>query len=238
MSKPIIALDFSSKADTLAFLQPFQTEKLAVKVGMELFYAEGASLLEAIKADGHEIFLDLKLHDIPNTVQRAMANLARLGVDMVNVHAAGGQRMMAAAKEGLIQGSTAGNVPQLIAVTQLTSTSEEEMWSDQLIKVPLLESVTHYAKTTFAAGLDGVVCSAHEAKAIGEATAANFLRVTPGIRPLSATVGDQRRIMTPAQARANGSTHIVVGRPITQADDAVAAYHAILSEWSVNNDNR
>ena len=137
MSKPIIALDFSSKADTLAFLQPFQTEKLAVKVGMELFYAEGASLLEAIKADGHEIFLDLKLHDIPNTVQRAMANLARLGVDMVNVHAAGGQRMMAAAKEGLIQGSTAGHVPQLIAVTQLTSTSEEEMWSDQIIKEPL-----------------------------------------------------------------------------------------------------
>lgn len=233
MSKPIIALDFSSQQETLTFLKQFNQEKLFVKVGMELFYAEGAGLIEAVKAQGHDVFLDLKCHDIPNTVQRAMANLARLGVDMVNVHAAGGQRMMAAAMEGLIQGSAAGHRPQLIAVTQLTSTAEAEMQRDQLIHVPLLESVVHYASATLAAGLDGVVCSAHEARAIGEATNSEFLRVTPGIRPAQFAAGDQRRIMTPQQARANGSTHIVVGRPITAAPDALSAYQQILTEWSV-----
>ena len=225
-SKVIIALDFASFEDVKTFLAPFNDEKLFVKIGMELYYQEGPQIVTYIKSLGHDIFLDLKLHDIPNTVEKAMRGLAKLGVNMTNVHAAGGVEMMKAAKRGLGEG------PALIAVTQLTSTSEEQMHSDQLIKVSLNESVVHYAKCAEEAGLEGVVCSPLEASMIIEATHQGFLTVTPGVRPASAELGDQKRVMTPARAFENGSSYIVVGRPITQADNPVAAYHAILEEIS------
>lgn len=225
-SKVIIALDFASFEDVKTFLAPFNDEKLFVKIGMELYYQEGPQIVTYIKSLGHDIFLDLKLHDIPNTVEKAMRGLAKLGVNMTNVHAAGGVEMMKAAKRGLGEG------PALIAVTQLTSTSEEQMQSDQLIKVSLNESVVHYAKCAEEAGLEGVVCSPLEASMIIEATHQGFLTVTPGVRPASAELGDQKRVMTPARAFENGSSYIVVGRPITQADNSVAAYHAILEEIS------
>lgn len=223
-SKVIIALDFSSFEEVENFLKKFKEDKLFVKVGMELFYQEGPRIVEYIKSLGHDIFLDLKLHDIPNTVEKAMRGLAKLGVNMTNVHAAGGIEMMQAAKRGL------GNEASLIAVTQLTSTSEEQMHSDQLIPVSLEESVLHYAKCAQEAGLDGVVCSPLEAAIIRDNTSDAFLRVTPGIRPASSAVGDQKRVMTPQRAFENGSSYIVVGRPITQSNDPVAAYQEILKE--------
>ena len=222
----IIACDFSSAQQTFDFLDKFTEEKPFVKIGMELFYAEGPSIVREIKKRGHKIFLDLKLHDIPNTVKSAMRVLSNLGVDMTNVHAAGGVEMMKAAREGL------GDGPILIAVTQLTSTSEEQMRNFQNIQTTLQESVVHYAQKTAEAGLDGVVCSAHEVAKIKEATNQDFICLTPGIRPAGAAVGDQKRVMTPADAHQIGSDYIVVGRPITQAEDPVAAYHDIKAQWN------
>jgi len=226
VNKPIIALDFASKQQVEEFLAQF-SEPLFVKVGMELYFQEGPELVRFIKSQGHDIFLDLKLHDIPNTVESAMRGLAKLGVDLVNVHAAGGLEMMQAAKRGL-----AGSETKLIAVTQLTSTSEEDMHEDQLVYVSLEESVLHYAKRAMQAGLDGVVCSVLEAEAIGEACGQDFLRVTPGIRPASVSADDQKRVATPAQARTKGSTHIVVGRAITKAENPAESYAQIQAEWS------
>jgi orotidine-5'-phosphate decarboxylase len=231
--RPIIALDFASKSEVAAFLEKFPKEEaLFVKVGMELFYQEGPEIIRWLKALNHSVFLDLKLHDIPNTVEKAMIGLARLGVDITNVHAAGGIKMMAAAKRGLEKGAANGKTPILIAVTQLTSTSEEQMQHDQLIKVPLQESVLHYAQCTQAAGLDGVVCSALEAQTIHQATSESFICLTPGIRPNGSAVGDQQRVVTPKKAREIGSTYIVVGRPITQAADPFKAYQTIKKEWN------
>lgn len=224
--RPIIALDFASIEQTLQFLNNFD-ESLFVKVGMELFYQEGPELVREINGLGHDIFLDLKLHDIPNTVESAMRGIAKLDVAMVNVHAAGGLQMMKAAKRGL-----SGSKTQLIAVTQLTSTSEEEMQQEQLISASLEESVVHYARLADQAGLDGVVCSVHEAEAIGDACGEEFLRVTPGIRPAQASVDDQKRVATPAEARAQGSTHIVVGRAITKSENPKDSYRQITAEWS------
>ncbi|MFD1862411.1 orotidine-5'-phosphate decarboxylase [Planococcus chinensis] len=226
MNKPIIALDFSTRTQVEEFLSKFD-ESLFVKVGMELFYQEGPELVRSIKAMGHQIFLDLKLHDIPNTVESAMRGLAKLGVDMTNVHAAGGMDMMKAAKKGL-----EGSGTQLIAVTQLTSTDEAGMHEDQLIYVSLEESVLHYAKQAKRAGLDGVVCSVMEAGAIEQACGKDFLKVTPGIRLADGNADDQKRIATPAKARLQGSTHIVVGRAITTSDDPAASYRQITNEWS------
>lgn len=226
-NRPIVALDFPSFEDVKAFLALFPAEeKLYVKIGMELYYAAGPEIVFYVKSLGHSVFLDLKLHDIPNTVKSAMAVLAKLGVDMTNVHAAGGVEMMRAAREGL------GSGPKLIAVTQLTSTSEKQMHDFQNIQTSLAESVVHYAKKTAEAGLDGVVCSAHEVEAIKAATSEDFVCLTPGIRPAGSATGDQKRVMTPADARAIGSDYIVVGRPITQAEDPVVAYQAIKAEWN------
>jgi orotidine-5'-phosphate decarboxylase len=235
MDKPIIALDFSSQKEVETFLNQFNAEEvLFVKVGMELFYQEGPSIIKFIKSKGHQLFLDLKLHDIPNTVEGAMKGIARLGVDMVNVHAAGGSQMIKAAAKGLREGTPEGKaVPKLIAVTQLTSTSESVMQEEQLITVSLLESVVHYAVLAMNAGADGVVCSPLEAQAVAQATSPSFLRVTPGIRPAISDHQDQVRVTTPAIARSIGSTHIVVGRPITKADDPVKAYHQIQKEWNL-----
>lgn len=226
MNKPVIALDFSSRSEAEEFLSKFE-EPLFVKVGMELFYQEGPDLVRSIKAMGHQIFLDLKLHDIPNTVEAAMRGLAKLGVDMTNVHAAGGFEMMQAAKRGLD-----GSGTQLIAVTQLTSTDESQMHEDQLVYVSLEESVLHYAKQAKRAGLDGVVCSVLEAEGISQSCGEEFLKVTPGIRLAEGSADDQKRIATPEKAREQGSTHIVVGRAITKSADPVASYHQIRNEWS------
>lgn len=226
-SRPVIALDFPSFQATKEFLALFPAEeKLYVKVGMEIYYAVGPEIVRYLKSLGHSVFLDLKLHDIPNTVKSAMKVLSELGVDMTNVHAAGGVEMMKAAREGL------GNQAKLIAVTQLTSTSEEQMRDFQNIQTSLQESVIHYAKKTAEAGLDGVVCSAQEAQLIKQETYDDFICLTPGIRPSGAALGDQKRVMTPADAYQIGSDFIVVGRPITQAPDPVAAYHAIKEEWT------
>lgn len=234
MSKPIIALDFSSRKAVEDFLKRFENEELFVKIGMELYYQEGPSIVSFVKSKGHKIFLDLKLHDIPNTVENAMRGIAKLGVDMVNVHAAGGTQMIQAAKRGLIAGTSEGNtVPQLIAVTQLTSTTDESMKVEQLIPVSLIESVIHYAKIAYSAGADGVVCSALEVEALNTVLPKEFLKVTPGIRPISSDVNDQKRVTTPSLAKSYGSTHIVVGRPITQANDPKAAYDAIVKEWEM-----
>jgi len=234
MSKPIIALDFSSRKAVEDFLKLFENEELFVKIGMELYYQEGPSIVSYVKSKGHKIFLDLKLHDIPNTVENAMRGIAKLGVDMVNVHAAGGIQMIQAAKRGLIAGTSEGNtIPQLIAVTQLTSITDESMKTEQLIPVSLIESVIHYAKIAYQAGADGVVCSALEVEALDQVLPKEFLKVTPGIRPLSSEVNDQKRVTTPSLAKTYGSTHIVVGRPITQANDPKAAYDAIVKEWRI-----
>ncbi|MBM7688729.1 orotidine 5'-phosphate decarboxylase [Enterococcus ureilyticus] len=232
--RPIIALDFPSKVEVEIFLENFPVkESLFVKVGMELFYQEGPEIVRWLKTLGHSVFLDLKLHDIPNTVEKAMIGLAKLGVDMTNVHAAGGVKMMAAAKAGLLKGTKEGaEVPLLIAVTQLTSTSETEMQQDQLIKVSLQDSVIHYAKCAEQAGLVGVVCSALEAQDIHSATSEEFICLTPGIRPSGSAVGDQKRIVTPTNAKKMGSTYIVVGRPITQAKAPYKAYQQIKNEWN------
>lgn len=234
MKRPIIALDFPDLEEVKKFLKSFPAEEsLFVKVGMELFYSEGPEVVRFLKAQGHDVFLDLKLHDIPNTVASAMKRIAALGVAITNVHAAGGVEMMKAAKDGLVAGTPAGQkVAQLIAVTQLTSTSEAQMQTDQLISVSLAESVAHYAKCAEKAGLDGVVCSAQEVTLIKEATTPSFICLTPGIRPKQAAVGDQKRVMTPGDARKIGSDYIVVGRPITQAENPYQAYQAIKEEWN------
>ena len=225
--RPVIALDFPSFEAVKKFLSLFPAEEsLYLKVGMELYYAEGPEVVRYLKSLGHSVFLDLKLHDIPNTVKSAMKVLSQLGVDMTNVHAAGGVEMMKAAREGL------GTQAKLIAVTQLTSTSEAQMQEFQNIQTSLQESVIHYAKKTAEAGLDGVVCSAQEVQVIKQTTNPDFICLTPGIRPAGATVGDQKRVMTPADAYQIGSDYIVVGRPITQAENPVAAYHAIKDEWT------
>lgn len=226
-SRPIIALDFPDMASVERFLSHFPSdEKLYLKVGMELFYACGPEIVTYLKEKGHSVFLDLKLHDIPNTVESAMKVLAKLKVDMTNVHAAGGVEMMRAARRGF------GKEGILIAVTQLTSTSEEAMQTDQNIHTSLVDSVQHYAQKTAEAGLDGVVCSAQEVAVIKKATTTDFLCLTPGIRPKGAAVGDQKRVMSPQEARAIGSNFIVVGRPITQAEDPLGAYHAIKTDWN------
>ena len=225
----IIALDFDSKEKTLAFLDQFTEEKPFVKIGMELYYAEGPAIVREIKARGHKIFLDLKLHDIPNTVKKAMSVLRELDVDMTNLHAAGTKAMMEAALEGLTRPD--GTRPLLIAVTQLTSTSQERMTNDLLIEKPLDEVVMHYAKCAAEAGLAGVVCSPLEAGKVHETCGENFVTVTPGVRFADGDVGDQVRVTTPAKAKEIGSDYIVVGRPITQADDPVAAYRRCVNEF-------
>ena len=226
----IIALDFPSKAETLAFLDRFPAgEKPFVKIGMELFYAEGPDMVREIKARGHKIFLDLKLHDIPNTVKRAMASLSRLDVDLVNLHAAGGSEMMRAALEGLTRPD--GTRPLLIAVTQLTSTNAETLKNELLIPVPMEETVLSYAKNAAGSGLDGIVCSPLEAAKVKEVCGEDFLTVTPGIRFADSAAGDQKRIMTPEKAGKSGCDLIVVGRPITQAEDPVAAYRRTVHEF-------
>ena len=226
----IIACDFSSAEETFKFLDKFEGKKPFVKIGMELYYAEGPGIVREIKARGHKIFLDLKLHDIPNTVKKAMAVLSRLDVDMCNLHAAGTVNMMRAALEGLTRPD--GTRPLLIAVTQLTSTSEETMKSDLLIDRPLDEVVMHYAECAKAAGLDGIVCSPREAGKVHERCGKDFVTVTPGVRFADGDVGDQVRVMTPAEAKKIGSDFIVVGRPITAADDPVAAYERCIREFA------
>lgn len=232
-TKPMIALDFSTAEETKTFLTLFKDEELYVKLGMELYYQNGPEIVKWVKSLGHEIFLDLKLHDIPNTVYRAMKGLAALDIDMINVHASGGSQMMKAAKEGIMEGTPNGsNLPKLIAVTQLTSTTEEAMRNEQLIQASLMDSVLHYAKNTCEAGLDGVVCSAWEAAKIKENTSSDFLCVTPGIRPAGASIGDQQRVATPQKAHEMGSSYIVVGRPITQASNPVEVYQSIKRQWN------
>ena len=225
----IVACDFASAAQTLQFLDKFKGRKPFVKIGMELYYAEGPEIVRQIKARGHRIFLDLKLHDIPNTVKKAMAVLSRLDVDIVNLHAAGTTAMMEAALQGLTRPD--GTRPLLIAVTQLTSTDQESMARDLLIREPIADVVMHYAQTAKAAGLDGVVCSPLEAAKVHDACGADFLTVTPGVRFADGDVGDQKRVRTPAQAKAVGSDYIVIGRPITAADDPVGAYERCIEEF-------
>lgn len=225
----IIACDFPGAKETFRFLDLFTQEKPFLKIGMELFYAEGPSIVKEIKRRGHRIFLDLKLHDIPNTVKKAMSVLARLDVDMTNVHAAGTIEMMRAALEGLTRSD--GTRPLLIAVTQLTSTSEERMQQELLINASMPDTVKQYARNAKAAGLAGVVCSPLEAALVKEACGPDFLTVTPGIRFADGDVGDQVRVMTPARAREGGSDYIVVGRPITAAADPVAAYRRCVKEF-------
>ncbi len=234
IDKPIIALDFPNASEAEAFLKSFGKEPLALKIGMELFFSEGPEFVLKLKEAGHFIFLDLKLHDIPNTVKSAMRSLAKLGVDLVNVHAAGGKQMMMEALSGLKEGTLAGKSrPKLIAVTQLTSTSEQEMQQEQLIPVSLEDSVLHYSKLAEEAGLDGVVCSSFEAKRIKEQTSDAFLCVTPGIRLASDSKNDQKRVVTPKEARNLHASAIVVGRPITRAENPKVAYERVLKEWEI-----
>ena len=225
----IIACDFASQADVLSFLDRFGAERPFVKIGMELFYAEGPAIVKALKERGHKVFLDLKLHDIPNTVKKSMAVLSGLGVDICNVHAAGTVAMMEAAIEGLTRPD--GSRPLLIAVTQLTSTSEERMQQDLLIDHSLESVVKHYASNAKKAGLDGVVCSPLEAGLVHETCGKEFLTITPGVRFADSAVGDQVRVTTPAKARELGSDYIVVGRPITGAADPAAAYRRCMEEF-------
>ena len=225
----IIACDFADKETALNFLDKFEGRKPFVKIGMELFYAEGPQIVREIKARGHKIFLDLKLHDIPNTVKKSMAVLSRLDVDMCNLHAAGTSRMMEAALEGLTRPD--GTRPLLIAVTQLTSTDQEAMERDLLIKEPIDKVVMHYAETAKNAGLDGVVYSPLEAQKVHDICGEKFLTVTPGVRFADGDIGDQKRVMTPEQAKKIGSDYIVVGRPITAAPDPVAAYERCIKEF-------
>ena len=225
----IIACDFDSAEKVFAFLDKFTGKKPFVKIGMELYYAEGPEIVREIKKRGHKIFLDLKLHDIPNTVKKSMAVLSRLDVDMTNLHASGTKRMMEAAIEGLTRED--GTRPMLIAVTQLTSTDQEAMENDLLIKEPIDKVVMHYAHNAKLAGLDGVVCSPLEAGKVHDVCGSGFVTVTPGVRFADGEVGDQKRVMTPAQAKEIGSDYIVVGRPITAAEDPVAAYERCIAEF-------
>ncbi len=225
----IIACDFASAEDTFRFLDKFTEEKPFVKIGMELFYAEGPSIVKEIKRRGHKIFLDLKLHDIPNTVKKSMAVLSKLDVDMTNLHAAGTIDMMKAALEGLTRED--GTRPILIAVTQLTSTSEERMQNELLINASINDTIVKYAQNAKTAGLDGVVCSPLEAGMVKQACSDSFITVTPGVRFADGEVGDQVRVTTPEKAKEIGSDYIVVGRPITQADDPVAAYRRCCKEF-------
>ena len=225
----IVALDFDGREKTLAFLDRFTEEKPFVKIGMELFYAEGPSVVREIRARGHKIFLDLKLHDIPNTVKKAMAALSALDVDIVNVHAAGTGAMMSAALAGLTRPD--GTRPLLIAVTQLTSTDQDMLEKELWIEKPMEEVVLHYAEIASIVGLDGVVCSPLEAGSIHERCGRNFLTVTPGVRFAGGDAGDQKRVTTPAKAKELGSDYIVVGRPITQTEDPVAAYRRCVAEF-------
>lgn len=225
----IIACDLKNKEETLKFLDQFPNEKLFLKIGMELFYSEGPDIVREIKSRGHKIFLDLKLHDIPNTVEKAMKSLANLDVDMTNVHASGTIDMMKAGLNGLTKEN--GERPLLIAVTQLTSTSQERMENDLLINKPIEEVVMHYALNTKKAGLDGVVCSPLEVQKVKEVCGKDFITVTPGIRFKTDDVGDQVRITTPEKAKELGSDYIVVGRPITKAEDPAAAYKRCVSEF-------
>ena len=225
----IIACDFASAEETFAFLDRFTGRKPFVKIGMELYYAEGPEIVRQLKARGHKIFLDLKLHDIPNTVKKAMTVLRKLDVDIVNLHAAGTTAMMQAALEGLTRPD--GTRPLLIAVTQLTSTDQEALENDLMIHASMEEVVMHYAETARKAGLDGVVCSPLEAGKVHAVCGSNFLTVTPGVRFAGGEVGDQKRVMTPAAAKEIGSDYIVVGRPITAAPDPVAAYERCVAEF-------
>lgn len=225
----IIACDFPSASETLAFLDRFTGRKPFVKIGMELFYAEGPAIVREIKKRGHRIFLDLKLHDIPNTVKKAMAVLSGLDVDICDLHAGGTVKMMEAAIEGLTRPD--GTRPLLIAVTQLTSTDSEALENDLLIKEPMDKVVMHYAANAKKAGLDGVVCSPLEAGKVHECCGADFLTITPGVRFAGSDKGDQKRVMTPRDAKLIGSDYIVVGRPITAADDPVAAYERCVNEF-------
>jgi orotidine-5'-phosphate decarboxylase len=228
----IIALDFSSKKEIESFLNKFQGESLFLKVGMELYYQEGPSIVTYLKEKGHKVFLDLKLHDIPNTVYRAMKGIASLGCDLVNVHAAGGVDMMKAAITGLMEGTIPGNHrPFCIAVTQLTSTSEEQMHREQLITASLKKSVIHYSMLAKEAGLDGVVCSVLESNQIHETLGSEFLTVCPGIRLSNSDYQDQKRVATADDARSLGVSSIVVGRVITQAENPFEMYQRLLSEW-------
>jgi orotidine-5'-phosphate decarboxylase len=228
---PIIALDFHSAEEAFTFLKPFE-RSVNVKVGMQLYYKEGPAIVAKLKEKGYGVFLDLKLHDIPNTVKTAMEVLAGFGVDLVNVHAAGGKTMMEAALEGLDKGTGAGlRRPSIIGVTQLTSTDDRHVREEQLIDVSLAQSVLHYAKLTQQAGLDGVVCSVLEASAISQSCGPEFFKVTPGIRLADDAKNDQIRIATPEEARLAGSTHIVVGRSITAAQNPYTAYELITSQW-------
>ena len=225
----IVACDFSSKEEVLNFLDKFTGRKPFVKIGMELFYGAGPEIVREIKKRGHKIFLDLKLHDIPNTVKKSMAVLSNLDVDLCNLHAAGTVRMMEAALEGLTR--LDGTRPLLIAVTQLTSTDQESMENDLLIKEPIDKVVMHYAANAKKSGLDGVVCSPLEAGKVHETCGKDFLTVTPGVRFADGDIGDQKRVMTPAEAKKIGSDYIVVGRPITAAADPVAAYERCVAEF-------
>ena len=225
----IIACDFSNKQKVFDFLDKFTEEKPYVKIGMELFYGAGPEIVKGIKERGHKIFLDLKLHDIPNTVKKSMAVLSNLDVDITNLHASGTKRMMEAALEGLTRPD--GTRPLLIAVTQLTSTDQESMENDLLIKEPIDKVVMHYAKNAAEAGLDGVVCSPLEAEKVHNTCGKDFLTITPGVRFADCDIGDQKRVMTPAEAKKIGSDYIVVGRPITAAADPVAAYERCLAEF-------
>ena len=228
MSRTIVALDFSSKEEVVNFLNKFD-KPIYVKIGMELFYAEGPSIVREIKKRGHKIFLDLKLHDIPNTVKKSMSVLSNLDIDMCNLHAAGTRAMMEAALEGLTRPD--GSRPLLIAVTQLTSTDQQRMTDELLIDRPLEDVVMHYAENAKKSGLDGVVCSPLEASAVHQICGRQFLTVTPGVRFAGGDAGDQARITTPSRAKKIGSDYIVVGRPITQAEDPVAAYKKCVEEF-------
>ncbi|MDD6186611.1 MAG: orotidine-5'-phosphate decarboxylase [Oscillospiraceae bacterium] len=226
----IIALDFKDGETALNFLDKFRDEKPFVKIGMELFYSAGPDIVRQVKARGHKVFLDLKLHDIPNTVKGGMRSLSGLGADIVNVHAAGTIEMMKAAMEGVVRED--GTRPLVIAVTQLTSTSEERMQKELLINAPINDTIIHYARNAKEAGLDGVVCSPLEAGMVKEACGKEFLTVTPGVRFADGDVGDQVRVTTPRKAKEIGTDYIVVGRPITKADDPVAAYRRCMNEFA------
>lgn len=226
----IIALDFKDGETALNFLDKFREEKPFVKIGMELFYSAGPDIVRQVKARGHKVFLDLKLHDIPNTVKGGMRSLSGLGADIVNVHAAGTIEMMKAAMEGVVRED--GTRPLVIAVTQLTSTSEERMQKELLINAPINDTIIHYARNAKEAGLDGIVCSPLEAGMVKEACGKEFLTVTPGVRFADGDVGDQVRVTTPRKAKEIGTDYIVVGRPITKADDPVAAYRRCMNEFA------